>query len=343
MKSSASMRPNNFDIMRLMLAVIVVFVHSYDLSGEAALSPIRTVLSARLAVECFFVISGFLIFASYERCATLGEYFSNRAWRILPAYWLSTVFCLVIAAFHQSFDVGKFLLANLSFLTFLHPGIPGVFDVNPGNTAMNGALWTIKIEVMFYFAVPVIVWLCRKFQREAVLVTLFVLSLVYHWYFRSSETMQVQLPGQLSFFMGGALIYYHLGFFRKKGWWLLAGAVVLFVAHTWTGWFALRPAAVAVFILAGCFLLPHFEGPARWGDFSYGTYIIHYPIVQWMVEAGWFHANPWVALVVTLALVAVGALLSWNLVEKPSLAHAKSRKTREAALGHAANYPPAVP
>ena len=337
------MRPNNFDIIRLLLAGMVVFVHSYDLSGEAALSPIRDYISSRLAVECFFVISGFLIFASYERCATLKEYYANRAWRILPAYWLSTTVCLLIAFSRGIFHVGKFLLANLSFLTFLHPNIDGVFDHNPGNPAMNGALWTIKIEVMFYVLVPVLVWLGRRVQRDAVLWSCFVLSLIYHWVFRHHESMVVQLPGQLSFFMAGAIIYYHLPLFKRRGWWAVAAAVVLFAASVYTGWFALRPAAVGVLVLAACFLVPHFEGPARYGDFSYGTYILHYPIVQLMVEAGFFHAHPWGTLALTVGLVAVAAVLSWNFVEKPSLAHAKNRKVRQAALGNAANYPPAVP
>ncbi len=337
------MRPNNFDIVRLFLAGMVVLVHSYDLSGEAALAPIRAVISSRLAVECFFVISGFLIFASYERCTTLADYYANRAWRILPAYWLSTTFCLLIALFHSSFHVGEFLAANLTFLNFLHPYILGVFDHNPGNNAMNGALWTIKIEVMFYVAVPMLVWLCRRLHREAVLCTCFAASLLYHWLFRHHASLLVQLPGQLSFFMVGALIYYHLPVFKRRKLWALAVAILLFAAQAYTGWFALRPAAVGVFTLAACFFLPHVEGPSRWGDFSYGTYILHYPIVQLVVEAGLFHAHPLGGLVLTLLLVAIAALLSWRFIEKPSLLHAKNRKVRQAALGNTANYPPAVP
>ena len=336
------MRNNNFDIVRLLLATIVVLVHSYDLSQSETLSPIRHVLSSRMGVECFFVISGFLIFASFERCATLREYFSNRAWRILPAYWLSTLFCLIIAFAHGSFHVLRFLLANLTFANFLQPGIPGVFDLNP-NDAMNGALWTIKIEVMFYVAVPLIAWLCRRLNRDAVLWTLLVLSLVFHEAFARHASLVMQLPGQLSFFMAGALVYYHLASFKRYGWWLTAGAVVLFAAHTWTGWYPLRPLAVAVLVLAACFLLPHVKGPTRWGDFSYGTYILHWPIIQLLVEAGWFALHPILTLLATLLLAGTGAVLSWNFIEKPALAHAKSRRLRQAAFGATPNFPPAVP
>src|ERR1700744_2670004 len=88
------MRNNNFDIVRLVLATIVVFVHSSALSLNSSLDILPRILSAHVAVEGFFAISGFLIFASYDRCKSIGEYFSNRAFRILPGYWLSTIFCL---------------------------------------------------------------------------------------------------------------------------------------------------------------------------------------------------------------------------------------------------------
>lgn len=337
------MRQNNFDIVRLLLSVMVVLVHSDDLSGSSALAPIRLVLGPRLPVECFFVISGFLIFASYERCATLGEYATNRALRILPGYWLSTVLCLVIAFAHGSFDVGRFLFANLSFATFLHPAIPGVFDTNPTTDVMNGALWTIKIEVMFYLAVPLIVWLCRRVNRDAVLWGLMAASIAFRVATARHETLAVQLPGQLSFFMAGTLIYYHLAWFKRHGVKLMAAAAVLYGVHAWTGWYAPRPIAVGVLAMGACLLLPPVKGPTRWGDFSYGTYILHWPIIQLMAETGGFGTHPWRTLGVTLVLVGLGAVLSWNFIEKPSLGYARSRRMRLAAAGAAANYPPAVP
>lgn len=337
------MRRNNFDIVRLVLASIVVLVHSYDLSHAQALYPIGHWLDARLAVEGFFVISGFLIFASYERCATLRQYTANRAWRILPAYWLSTAFCLAIAFAHHSFHVGKFLFANLTFLTFLQPGIPGVFANNPENSAMNGALWTIKIEVMFYIAVPFIIWACRKFQRDAVLVSLIVASIAFRLLTASHTSLTLQLPGQLSFFLLGSLVYYHLDFFKQHGWSIMLASAVLFGLHFWTGWFVLRPFAISGLCLGVCFVLPQVKGPTRWGDFSYGTYILHYPIVQLMVEAGWFGVHPWGGLLLTVTLVSIAAVLSWKLIEAPSLAHARSARLRAEALGVGLNYPPAAP
>jgi peptidoglycan/LPS O-acetylase OafA/YrhL len=337
------MRQNNFDIVRLALAILVVLVHCCDLSGSAAFSTLARGLSAHLPVEGFFAISGFLIFASYERCASIWEYSANRAWRILPGYWLATAFCLLIAFVSGHFRVGRFLLANLTFANFLQPNVPGVFDGNPDGNAMNGALWTIKIELMFYVAVPAIVWCCRKLNRNLVLWTLFLASVAFRVAFASHYTLSLQLPGQLSFFMVGALIHYHLAFFKKHGVWLMLGAVLLFGLHTWTGWFVLRPVAVSALTLGACLLLPHIEGPTRWGDFSYGTYVLHWPILQCLVAFSLFRVHPWAGMGLAFVVVGAGAVLSWFLVEKPALMHSRSRRLREAARGAAANYPVAVP
>jgi peptidoglycan/LPS O-acetylase OafA/YrhL len=337
------MRQNNFDIVRLVLAATVVVFHCYALSQAQALAPLDHILSGQVAVEGFFAISGFLIFASYERCHSLKEYFANRGWRILPGYWLSTLFCIAIAFSLHSFNVGKFLVANLTFANFLQPGIPGVFEGNPDNSAMNGALWTIKIELMFYLAVPLIVWICRRLHRDAILLTLFVLSIAYRVSLAGHKNLAVQLPGQLSFFIVGALIHYHLPWFKRHGALLMAAAALAFALEEWTGWFLLRPICIPALTLGACLLLPHVEGPARWGDFSYGTYILHYPIVQLMVAAGIFRVQPWLGFFTTIMVVAGAAVISWFVVEKPSLAHSRSRRLRQAALGVTPNYPPAVP
>ena len=337
------MRQNNFDLVRLILAAIVVFVHCYGLSASPTLSFIPLFLSRHVAVEGFFAISGFLIFASYDRCASLKEYCANRAWRILPGYWLSTVFCLLIAFSMGHFQVGKFLLANLTFSNFLQPNIPGVFDSNPDNNAMNGALWTLKIEIMFYIAVPFIVWLCRRLQKDVVLWTLFAASVAFRVGFANHPKWIIQLPGQLSFFLIGAIIYYHLGFFKRHGKYIMLAAALCYGLHLFTGWFFPRPIAIATLTLGASLLLPQVKGPTRWGDFSYGTYILHYPIIQLIVAFGLFNAHPWGALALAVCLVTLAAVSSWFFVEKPSLAHSRSRKLRQAALGAAANYPPAVP
>ena len=88
------------------------------------------------------------------------------------------------------------------------------------------------------------------------------------------------------------------------------------------------PAAVATLTLAAALLLPVVKGPTRFGDFSYGTYVLHWPIIQIVVAMGLYASQPYLALALTLLLTAIGAALSWFLVEKPSLALAHSRRIK---------------
>ncbi|HEY4009068.1 MAG TPA: acyltransferase [Acidobacteriaceae bacterium] len=331
MKNANAKRDNNFDILRLTLAIVVVFFHSALISNSPSLAWLPNVFSGHLAVEGFFSISGFLILASYERSKSLKDYFWRRAGRILPGYWLATIFCLAIAFSSGCFHVGRFLFANLTFANFLQPSIPGLWDTNPGTNIVDGALWTLKIEVMFYLVVPLIVWLCRKLRRDAVLWTLFALSIAYRIGMAKHPSLAVQLPGQLSFFMIGGLIHYHQKLFYKYGRWMMAVAAAMFVVHTFTGWYVLRPAAVAVLTLGAALLLPVVKGPARWGDFSYSTYVLHWPILQIVAAAGLFALHPWGALGLAFLMIAVGAVISWFLVEKPALdrVHAHAQRFKQ--------------
>lgn len=72
----------------------------------------------------------------------------------------------------------KYVVANLAFLNFVHPTLPGVFEGNKIHE-VDGALWTLKIEVMFYATVPIIAYLFRRFGRFSVLVTLYFVSAAY--------------------------------------------------------------------------------------------------------------------------------------------------------------------
>jgi peptidoglycan/LPS O-acetylase OafA/YrhL len=54
----------------------------------------------------------------------------------------------------------------------------------------------------------------------------------------------------------------------------------------------------------------------KYGDFSYGIYIIHYPIIQVLLYAGWFEGS-WNYYLVTVVLITLtGAIAMWHLVEK---------------------------
>lgn len=192
---------NNFDFLRVILAFIVFLGHLGTLSASKELaffekSPIE------IAVFGFFVVSGFLIARSYERSSSLKSYFSKRIRRILPAYLLVVFLCTVLLSlvstrslydYFQNPQVYKYLFWNSLFLNFKALWLPGVF----GNQAVNGALWTLKIEMCYYFSVPLLFLLFGKNNkyRNISLIILYFLSLVYLNYFEGLN--KISLSKQL--------------------------------------------------------------------------------------------------------------------------------------------------
>src|ERR1700722_16764699 len=103
---------NNFDLLRLIFASMVVIVHCSELSDAHGLRWLPVVLSQRMAVEGFFTMSGCLVVASYERSSSLKEYFEKRARRILPLYWCVLIFCIILGASLSSLSLKEFLWSS---------------------------------------------------------------------------------------------------------------------------------------------------------------------------------------------------------------------------------------
>lgn len=322
---------NNFDLLRLLFAGTVCLVHSYELSGFQALAWISHSFSSAVAVKAFFVVSGFLIFMSYERSSSLGSYASKRARRIYPAYFAVVMLCAIGLAAVSTKNLGdyfslawlKYLVANLAFLNFVQPSLPGVFEANK-LAAVNGALWTLKIEVMFYFSVPVFVFLFRKFSHLPMLALAYGASVAYAALMTAAAArtgsgmyaeLARQLPGQLSYFMAGAFLYYFLPLFERRVGLFLAAAALALLVDAWFPLPLLEPFALAtVVVFFGLFL--YLGNFGKFGDFSYGMYILHFPIIQLLLQSGWFGDRPWQFLATVLLLTTAGAIAMWHLVEK---------------------------
>lgn len=331
MPHSERLARNNFDLLRFLFAATVCLVHSYQLSGYRELSWIVEVLSSAVAVKAFFVVSGFLIFMSLERSSSLASYASKRIRRVYPAYFVAVMLCaiaLVVVsskgiADYYSFAWLKYVWANLAFLNFLQPTLPGVFD-NNALTAVNGALWTLKIEVMFYLAVPFFAYLFRKFTHFPVLLITYCLSVAYassllsfaeHTGSGLYAELARQLPGQLAFFVSGAFLYYFLPLFERYVGWFLGGAGLVLVADHYYSLPLFEPFALAIAVVFfGLFLFVGNFG--KYGDFSYGLYILHFPIIQLLIVAGWFNESPAYFLGAVTTTTLIASIAMWHLVEK---------------------------
>ena len=352
---------NNLDCLRLILASIVFFYHSYVLSLVPALAGFDKYFSAHFAVKAFFVISGLLIYRSYVRSSSAGSYFEKRVRRIYPAYFTVIVLSAVALctmsslspAHYFGFGFWKYLCANLLFLNFLAPSLPGVFTSN-SIPAVNGALWTLKIEVAFYLLVPVLYILSRRFGTKKVMATVFCLSCLWKYGFAFLASLEhapalftldpsrniysqldVQFPAQLVYFVAGILIMLYLDKLKLH---FRAIAVITAGLYLLDHWVA--RGVLDVFWISGIVLLfgfwRYFGNFSKYGDFSYGVYIVHFPILQILIAFGIANLSPAVFLLTSVVLVALAAVLMWYLVESRFLT--SSSHYRQGAI-----KPPAQP
>lgn len=347
MEGSAGFGKNNLDCLRLILASIVAFFHVYALSNIDAFSGFDKYLSPHFAVKGFFVISGLLIYRSYSRSSSIRSYFEKRLRRIYPAYFTVIVFSsLALFALsslpaQQYFGMGfwKYLGANLLFLNFLAPSLPGVFTANV-NPAVNGALWTLKIEVLFYLFVPLMHYLCRKLGTKTTMIAIFALSFLWKYGFMFLAKldnsrgiyakMQVEFPAQLVYFAAGVLL---LLYYDKLKYHFVAisliTACVFAVDHWLTG------GMLDVFWVSGFVFVfgfwRYFGNFSKHGDFSYGVYIVHWPILQTLVSCHVTRLGASAFLAISLVSIFMVSVLVWNFVESRFLAG--SSHYRQAQVG----------
>jgi peptidoglycan/LPS O-acetylase OafA/YrhL len=332
LESEFDPRHNALNVMRLLLAALVVVVHASELGFGGQPHVGSTDLGA-LAVDAFFVLSGFLVVRSYLRLNSFRRYVWHRALRIMPGFWVcmlvtSLAFAPLLAVimerpatsvFSGEDSAISYLTANAALLMrqFGIAGLPGLGG-NP--EVINGSLWTLFYEATCYgLAAGLGVFGILRHWPWLVLVAIAGL-----WLCTVSAAAGFNPLGStyllrfgLVFLLGTAGLLFAdripinaglaLGSFA-----LLVAAMLLFHEYRVVG-----APAFAYLCLYSMVRLPLVWEP-RW-DLSYGLYVWHWPIAQTLValEIPEYTHLPFILL--TLVLTAGVSVLSWNFVEKPAM------------------------
>ena len=154
--SSASTPPRlpALDALRAGGAAAVVAVHVGFATGFTGSSSWGGMV-ARLdvGVAIFFVLSGFLLFRPYAyamahgaRRPSAGRYLWRRALRILPAYWLTVVICLLVLPGNAGVSWSEWV----RYATFTQFYGHGHLHDALGHT------WSLTVEAAFYLLLPVL-------------------------------------------------------------------------------------------------------------------------------------------------------------------------------------------
>lgn len=328
-------RRNNFDVLRLAAAVLVIFGHSFAItSGTIANEPLwrfsnQTFHSGTFAVRVFFVISGFLITASYDRVRRLDVFVANRFLRIFPGLLAAVLVTMaVIGPIATTLPLSAYFkdpqtYAYLKTLTLrLHAPndrLPGVFTSNPLAVSVNGSLWTLFYEVACYAVVGVLgaLGLLRKpFVLLAFFGAMAIRPIIVHL-----DPASTLLGGESLFlgqaFMAGSVCYLFRDQIPISGR-LFAIAVIGLTVGTSLG------LGNQVFPFLGTYAILilayhpaiRLHDVARRGDFSYGMYIYAFPVQQMIVRAADQPMSPALNFLRALPVTLMLAVLSWHVIER---------------------------
>jgi peptidoglycan/LPS O-acetylase OafA/YrhL len=167
-------KDNNFNLLRLLAAFAVLFGHCYALLGLA--EPLGTTLGmsiGSIAVDIFFISSGFLVGASLIQRQSVVDYILARFLRIFPALWVMLLFVVLLlgavfshlplASYYQDPQLVHHLGKSASLMTGLDFYLPGVFADNPYPRVVNGSLWTMIYELSMY-GLLLLVWISYRYS-----------------------------------------------------------------------------------------------------------------------------------------------------------------------------------
>jgi peptidoglycan/LPS O-acetylase OafA/YrhL len=325
---------NNFDFLRFVLASLVIWSHSFPLSGRGmdwCYASSGQIDAGSLAVDGFFVLSGFLVTQSWLSCPNIWIFGRKRLLRIGPALLAALAFgALVVGPLNSTLPVRAYFESRYPWDHFLglilnrYLFVPTVFATNPVPFLVNSPLWSLRYEILCYAGVALL-GMNRSRRWSASIVALFVASWLSFLVYRevggdALPSVPETLSRLTACFSAGMLFYVFRA--RVPYRFEVAGAAALVCAGTF-----LAGGFRGAFPIAGGYLLLYVAfSPdiplsrfGRYGDFSYGLYVFAYPIQQTVVRVLGSGVPVAVLFGISFLATLLLAATSWHLIEAPAL------------------------
>jgi peptidoglycan/LPS O-acetylase OafA/YrhL len=326
-------RSSGFDYMRVTLALLIIGLHS----GEISYGPVppeniySSLWRAPVAtfVPMFFALSGFLVAGSLERSRSLFTFIGLRALRIVPAL-AGEVFlsALVLGPLLTTYPLAAYFSDPRFFVYFrniigdIHYQLPGLFVGNPDTDAVNAQLWTVPYELVFYILCSAIALLGIYKRRVLMLVSVgfFFLAVLYKvdlehharpWTVEGRTLLMTAAAGML-FHRFKKFVPWNFGLFLTAA--LLS--ILLFSRREWDA-FSPLPLTYATIYLG--LLDPPRHKYILSGDYSYGLYLYGFPVQQAVASFGPAFRHWYINLLLAVPGTALCAFISWWLIERPAL------------------------
>ncbi|MGI4794058.1 MAG: acyltransferase family protein [Janthinobacterium lividum] len=330
---------NNLDLMRLGFASMVLLSHASELiygdrSHEPLTQAFHTISFGELGVDCFFILSGFMIANSWERDPSWWSFLKKRVLRIYPgfiaAYLLSTIAVGAIGAVSaRGYLAGLHPGLIIKELGMLHvPSTPPTFE-GTYDAGANWSLWTIRYEFACYLMILAL-GLAGALSSARVTTALWLAAAALFVAFRIHHTGGG--PGAIEggpketflrlvpMYLSGAVIH-RTGIWKNRSPLLIVTAAILLVAgmsHPFTAELSVETAGAYLLFIVGFTPVRHPEA-RRLPDVSYGVYLYGWPVQKLLLL--WWPIAPFLGIfALSLAGSLALGLASWFAVEKPALA-----------------------
>ncbi|MFM2588590.1 acyltransferase family protein [Vibrio sp. TBV020] len=332
-------RDNNFNLIRMLSAIAVIFSHSFILAmgpqnGADPLARFIGMPISALAVNIFFITSGMLVTKSLVDRKSITFFLVARGVRIFPGLIIAVLFSTyIVGAVTTELNLFDYILHSDTFSfvkrniwlfdNVIQYSLPGVFEHTPYKYAVNGSLWTLPWEIYSYISVLLIYIVLKKHSNIGFFISASFLFLLYFNGIYRLVDIEIISPVYLKLlvmFYSGVLFY----LLRDKiliSWFILVLSIVLYyLVNDYKFSKVLFPIFITYWTVCFAYLIK--GGVLRYnklGDLSYGTYIYAFPVQQALVY--YFLPSGWILFWTSTAVTLIFAYISWHYIEKKALAH----------------------
>lgn len=329
--------------LRGLAAWWVVLFHFRDALGLSQTSQAYQFMAAGyLAVDFFFILSGFIIYLNYRHSLhrisseSLKSFYVRRLARIYPLHLLMLLMYLVnplaIVLFSQSGTPGDLYEPSYYLASLFLVQNWGLFD----GLKWNVPAWSISTEFAAYLVFPIIALMLRYIVHSLLLhgVLLVGLLIALPWIFSTAGVVSLgdQIPRLgivrcLIEFTAGAVLgstyaHHHSRVLRQR-WVIVVGGgllCVLLISGVFRDYF-LAPALFSAVVIGLSLGTPVIVAMLRYkifvyiGEISYSTYLVHYFVRDWVK----FLSDKIGAIefVLYLLLVLASSVVLYRTVEMP--------------------------
>lgn len=346
-QSVGSSRANNFDVIRLVAALMVLAGHMGILAGGGPPLFLGQGIQG-LGVKIFFLVGGYLITKSWLSDTSVRRYAVKRFMRIIPPLavyvvlaalvWGPLLSVLPVREYFTTPETWKYL-ANIGL--YVRYDLPGVFTHNFYPGAVNGSLWALPAEAAMYLLMPILIKVTRFSPEKKETYPFFVgfsvficlLNLAVLWLKPDAElifygTNWVQALTLMPYYLIGSL--FTIPQLRRLLNLQLA-SVLLLVSACFKMSYLLHEINLMLVLPYFVFSLvfaqpPVFAEKLQRFEISYGLFLygffIQQVLVDFTIRWGITLSYSYYFLIGTIA-TAVPAYLSFRLVEQPCLTLSK--------------------